>query len=115
MLEVSQRKSFPLDVLQNLTLNLSPNGKQLWAFGQDRGFAQLTFDPLQPSSLYTERPIAFVHDFATQRGQDERTALALHVLPIQGHSSVAATLFDGLDPSTAQTKFYSELEVGGIR
>jgi len=115
VLDLTERKSFPLDVLQNLTLNLSPNGKQLWAFSQERGFAQLTFDPLQPSSLYTERPIAFVHDFATERGSDERTALALHILPSQGHRSVAATLFDGLEPNTAQTKFYSELELGGIK
>ena len=66
----------------NLTLNLSPDGEQLWAFERDQtAFAQLTFDPLQPSSLYTQRPIAFVHDFATQHGGGERTALALHILP----------------------------------
>jgi hypothetical protein len=116
VLDLSERKSFPLDVLRNLTLNLSPTGEQLWAFGRDStGFAQLTFDPLQPSSLYTQKPIAFVHDFATQRGEDERTALALHILPSNGHSSVAATLFDGLDPSTAETKFYSDLELEGIK
>ena len=65
--------------------------------------------------ISTERPIAFVHDFATQRGGAERTALALHILASQGHSSVAATLFDGVDPNTAQTKFYSELELEGIK
>ena len=116
VLDLSQRKSFPLDALTNLTLNLSPAGEQLWAFERDaKGFAQLTFDPLQPSSLYTQRPIAFVHDFATQNGGGERTALALHILPNQGHSSVAATLFDGVNPNTAQTKFYSELELQGIK
>jgi hypothetical protein len=115
VLNLAERKSFPLDVLSNLTLNLSPNGKQLWAFGHDNGFAQLTFDPLQPSSLYTQQSISFVHDFATQRGDDERTALALHVLPSHGHQSVAATLFDGLEPSTAKTKFYSDIELMGIK
>jgi hypothetical protein len=114
VLDLSQRKSFPLDVLNDLTLNLSPNGKQLWAFGHDKGFAQLTFDPLQPSSLYTQEPIAFVHDFATLRS-DERSAMALHILSDNGHNSVAATLFDGLAPNTAKTKFYSELELGGIQ
>lgn len=114
VLDLTQQKSFPLDVLKNLTLNLSPNGQQLWAFGKDQGFAQLTFDPLQPASLYTEEPISFVHDFATARG-DERTVLALHVLSNHGHSSVAATLFDGTKPDTAQTNFYSELELEGIK
>jgi hypothetical protein len=116
VLDLAQRKSFPLDVLTNLTLNLSPNGEQLWAFERNAtGFAQLTFDPLQPSSLYTEKPIAFVHDFETQRGGDERTALALHILPSHGNSSVSATVFDGVDPNTAQTRFYSELELQGIK
>jgi hypothetical protein len=114
VLDLTQQKSFPLDVLTNLTLNLSPNGQQLWAFGTDRGFAQLTFDPLQPASLYTEEPIAFVHDFATAAG-DERSVLALHILSSRGHSSVAATLFDGLSPSTAKTKYYSELELEGVK
>jgi hypothetical protein len=115
VLDLTAQKSFPLDVLTNLTLNLSPNGEQLWAFGKDRGFAQLTFDPLQPASLYTEEPIAFVHDIATARGGDERTAMVLHILASNGHSTVAATLFDGHDPSTAKTRFYSELELEGIK
>jgi hypothetical protein len=116
VLDLAQRKSFPLDVLTNLTLNLSPNGEQLWAFGpQSTGFAQLTFDPLQPSSLYTQKPITFVHDFATQRGEDQRTVMALHLLPSQGHTSIAATLFDGLDPNTAKTKFFSELELEAVK
>ena len=115
VLDLTQQKSFPLDVLTNLTLNLSPNGRQLWAFGNDRGFAQLTFDPLQPASLYTEQRIAFVHDFATLVDDDSRSVMALHILPVRGHSSVAATLFDGVNPSTAKTKFYSELELEGVK
>jgi len=114
VLDLSERKSFPLDVLHDLTLNLSPTGKALWAFGDQRGFAQLTFEPLQPASLYTQADIAFVHDFATARGENERSALALHLLSSRGHASVAATLFDGTDPSTAKTKFYSSIELLGI-
>jgi hypothetical protein len=114
VLDLTQQKSFPLDVLKNLTLNLSPNGEQLWAFGTDKGFAQLTFDPLQPASLYTQKPISFVHDFATGQG-DERSALALHVMPMGTHSSVAVTLFDGLKPNTALTKFYAGLELEGVK
>lgn len=115
VLDLTQQKSFPLDVLTNLTLNLSPNGRQLWAFGTDRGFAQLTFDPLQPASLYTEERIAFVHDFATAADDGSRSVMALHVLSSRGHSSVAATLFDGVNPSTAQTQFYAELELEGVK
>lgn len=116
VLDMKQRKSFPLDVLTNLTLNLSPTGQQLWAFQKSStGFAQLTFDPLQPASLYTQKPIVFVHDFATQRGAKERSTLALHLLSSNGHQTVAATLFDGNDPNTAQTKFFSELELMGIK
>lgn len=115
VLDLAERKSFPLDVLTNLTLNLSPNGKQLWAFGKQHGFAQLTFDPLQPSSLYTQENIELVHDIATARGETERTAVVLHVLPSHGHSVLAATLFDGLEPSTAQTKFFTNIELMGIK
>jgi hypothetical protein len=115
VLDLSERKSFPLDTLSNLTLNLSPNGKQLWAFQQNAtGFAQLTFDPLQPASVYTEQPIAFVHDFATRNGQNERTALALHLGP-QSRASLGATLFDGNEPRTDVTKFFSALELRGIQ
>lgn len=115
VLDLAERKSFPLDVLSNLTLNLSPNGKQLWAFGNQHAFAQLTFDPLQPSSLYTQENISLVHDIATERGDDERSAIALHVLSSQGHASLAATLFDGGEPSTAKTKFFSNIELMGIQ
>ncbi|RYZ03114.1 MAG: hypothetical protein EOO73_28815 [Myxococcales bacterium] len=115
VLDLSERKSFPLDTLSNLTLNLSPNGQQLWAFQPNAtGFAQLTFDPLQPASLYAEEPIAFVHDFATSRGQNERTAIALHFLARRGSASLAATLFDGNEPRTDETRFYPALELRGI-
>jgi hypothetical protein len=115
VLDLAQRKSFPLDALTDLSLNLSPRGEQLWAFkAGSRGFARLTFDPLQPSSLYTQAAIDFVHDFATAKGDAERSALALHLLQHDGSYSIGATLFDGDDPNTAHTRFYSELELRGI-
>ncbi len=115
VLDLTARKSFPLDVLTNLTLGLSPDGQRLWAFNDDeRGFAQLTFDPLQPASLYTQEPVSYVNDFATEKGGG-RSAVALHFLPSRGHSSLAATLFDGAQPSTAETKFVSHLEWEGLK
>jgi hypothetical protein len=116
VLDLSERKSFPLDALRNLTLNLSPDGQRLWAFEPGTsGFAQLTFEPLQPSSLYSQEPIDFVHDFATQRSEAERSAMTLHVLPQNGGHTLAATLFDGLSPSSAHTKFYDAIELEGIK
>lgn len=115
VLDLAERKSFPLDVLTNLSLNLSPNGQQLWAYGKHRAFAQVTFEPLQPSSLYTQEDIRLVHDIGTAQGGAERTALALHVLPSQGHSTLAATVFDGVEPSTARTKFFANIELMGIK
>jgi hypothetical protein len=115
VLDLTAQKSFPLDALTNLTLNLSTNGRQLWAFGSSKGFARLTFDPLQPASLYTEQPIVFVHDFATARDPDERSLMALHLLTNGTHQTVAATMFDGDNPDTARTRFFSELELEGLK
>lgn len=115
VLDLAERKSFPLDVLDDLTLNISPNGEQLWAFGRDNRFAQLTFDPLQPASLYTQRAIVFVHDLPLESDEQQRTALALHLLESRGRHSLSATVFDGLKPNTARTKFYSNLELEGIQ
>ncbi len=79
VLDLAERKSFPLDLLDNLDLNLSPDGQRLWAFApQATGFAQLTFDPLQPTSLYTQQPIAYVHTSAPpRRGRAHRHRAAL--------------------------------------
>jgi hypothetical protein len=116
VLNLSERKSFPLDVLTNLTLNLAPDGQRLWAFDPNTTrLAQLTFDPLQPASLYTQRAISYVHDVETQR-ESERSAIALHLLPgAQSNPTLAATVFDALDPRTDDSRFFTSLELGGIR
>lgn len=116
VLDLSERKSFPLDALRDLELNLSPDGLRLWAYDPfTTGFAQLTFDPLQPSSLYTQQPIVYVHDVKTARGGDERTAIALHLSSHASGQTLGATLFDGVNPSTAKTKFVGNLELAGIK
>jgi hypothetical protein len=115
VLDLSERKSFPLDALRDLTLNISPDGQRLWAYDPfSTGFAQLTFDTLQPTSLYTEAPIIHVHDMETGNGS-ERSAIALHLLPAGGNSALAATLFDGMAPNTAETKFVGSIELMGIK
>ena len=117
VLDLAERKSFPLDLLTNLDLNLAPDGQRLWAYQpESTGFAQLTFDPLQPTSLYTQKPIAYVHDIRTARDDGERTAIAVHSLARSGGGfTLAATLFDGLDPSTSRTQFVGSLELSGIK
>ncbi len=116
VLDLTERKSFPLDALRDLTLNIAPDGKRLWAFDPfTTSFAQLTFDPLQPSSLYTEEPIVFVHDMKTGLGDASRSAVALHVLDKGRGKSLAATLFDGVDPDTSETKFVGNIELMGIK
>lgn len=116
VLDLSERKSFPLDVLKSLTLNLSPDGQRLWAFDRgSRRFAQLTFEPLQPSSLHTERPIDFVHDFATRAGASSRSVVALHFIEKGGGQTLAATLFDGLEPRSDRTRFFGALELEGVK
>lgn len=116
VLDLTERKSFPLDALRDLTLNVAPDGGRLWAYEPfTSGFAQLTFDPLQPTSLYTEAPILYVHELRTAAGGSERSAVALHVLAGEGGSTLAATLFDGVAPSSAKTKFIGSIELMGIK
>ncbi len=116
VLNLRERTSLPLDLLKNLTLNVSPDGQRLWAFDAGfNSFAQLRFDPLQPSSLSTQRPISYVHDVQTRLSPDMRSVMALHLLPSGSGSSLAATLFDGVQPETAGTRFFSALELGGVQ
>jgi hypothetical protein len=37
------------------------------------------------------------------------------LLPSRGFISVGATLFDGVSPRTDETRYYSSIELGGIR
>ena len=115
VLNLTERKSFPLDALRDLTLNIAPDGQRLWAYEPNSSaFAQLTFDPLQPTSLYTEVPLVHVHEVETGRGKDERSTIALHALSYGSDRSLAATLFDGVEPSTARTRFIGSIELMGI-
>jgi hypothetical protein len=114
VLDLSTRQSAPMKTSAGLTLDVAPDGQRVWAFQPgEPGFASVDFARLHPISLIAERSVSNVFDIAC--GQDaERSALALHLA--DGTSrGIAVTALDALAPSTASARFYSELELGGIR
>ena len=100
---------------KNLSLSLSPDGERLWAFAPDGNeLAQVSFSNLHPISLAVEAPIRGVFDvgrpnMASESGDGARSAIVLHADP-----GLAATVFDGLDPDGAVTRFYGGLAYGGL-
>ncbi len=99
----------------SLALSLSPDGERMWAFEQDDvEFAQVRFSDLHPSSLWAEEPIRGVFDvgrpnMASDNGDAARSLIVLHT-----GEGLAATVFDGISPDGAVTRFYGGLEYGGL-
>ncbi len=113
VLDLSTRQSAPMQTNSGLTLELAPDGQRVWAFKPgDPGFASVDFATLHPITLIAEREVSDVFDIAT--ADNRRSALALH-LSVGGVSGIGATVLDALAPSTANARFYSSLELGGIR
>ena len=113
VLDLSTRQSAPMQTTADLTIELAPDGQRVWAFSPGTtGFASVDFATLHPISLIAERALSDVFDIATADGQ--RSALALH-LGVNGTPGIGATVFDALAPTTANARFYSGLELGGIR
>ena len=100
---------------RSLALNLSPDGRRLWAFQQDgTDFAQVRFTDLHPVSLAAEAPIRGVFDvgrpnMGSEGGDQARSAIVLHT-----GAGLSATVFDGVDPDGAVTRFYGGLAYGGL-
>ena len=113
VLDLSSRQSAPMKTNAGLTLEVAPDGQRVWAFkpGQP-GFASVAFATLHPITLIAEREVSNVFDIASQSGR--RTALALH-LAVGGVSGIGATVLDALEPSTANARFFSGLELRGLR
>jgi hypothetical protein len=110
VLDLNQRQSFPMLGLSSLELRVAPDGNRLWAYtvhGTD--LARVTFSDLHPVSLSTQRPISAVFDIAQADGG--RSAVVLHSEAGQG---LGATVFDALQPDSAQSRFYSGFEFGGL-
>lgn len=98
-----------------LALSLSPDGERMWAFEEDGPkFAQVRFSDLHPSSNQVEEPIRGVFDvgrpnMASENGDPARSLIVLHA-----GEGLAATVFDGISPDGAVTRFYGGLEYGGL-
>jgi len=111
VLDLSTRQSAPMKTTAGLTLEVAPDGERVWAFKSGQaGFASVDFATLHPISLIAERAVANVFDIESGGG---RSAVALH-LSSGDRPGIAATVLDALAPSTANARFYSGLELGGL-
>ena len=111
VLDLSSRQSAPMKTNDGLSLEVAPDGQRVWAFKPgSSAFASVDFETLHPISLIAERPLSQVFDIEAIDGS--RSALALH---LGSSTGIAATVLDALAPSTANARFYSGIELGGIR
>jgi len=112
VLDLHTRESAPMKTSGALTLEVAPDGQRVWAYNPGQpGFASVDFAKLHPVSLIAERQVSQVFDIEGASGQ--RTAVALHLA--QGTTlGIGATVLDALSPSTANARFYSGLELGGL-
>jgi hypothetical protein len=114
VLDLAARRSSPMVTNgRTFQLTFAPDGqsRRLWAFapsGED--FSSLDLGTLNPTELHADSPIWNVFDVAQSGGATGRSAIVLH----QGSHDVGATLFDALEPDTANTRFYSGLAYGGL-
>jgi hypothetical protein len=113
VLDLHTRESAPMKTNGGLTLEVAPDGERVWAFNPGQpGFASVDFEKLHPVSLIAERQVSHVFDIESASGQ--RTAIALHLASGVG-IGIGATVLDALAPSTANARFYSGLELGGLK
>ena len=113
VLDLHTRESAPMKTNGGLTLEVSPDGERVWAYNPGQpGFASVDFAKLHPVSLIAERQVSNVFDIEGASGQ--RSAVALHLAAGTG-LGIGATVLDALAPSTANARFYSGLELGGLK
>jgi hypothetical protein len=113
VLDLHTRESAPMKTNGGLSLEVAPDGQRVWAYNPGQpGFASVDFAKLHPVSLIAERPVSNVFDIEGPAGQ--RTAVALH-LAAGIRPGIGATVLDALSPSTANARFYSGLELGGLK
>jgi len=113
VLDLHTRESAPMKTNGALSLEVAPDGERVWAYNPGQvGFASVDFATLHPVSLIAERRVSNVFDI--EGGSGQRTAIALH-LAGDLNSGIGATVLDALAPSTAYARFYSGLELGGVK
>jgi hypothetical protein len=110
VLDLRKRESFPLDTQgSGFRVKVSPDGERLWV-SQPLGseFSAVQLGNLHPAALYVGEPISGLFDI--QAGQDGRVALALHL-----NSGWSATVLNALSPDSAETAFFTALELEGLK
>lgn len=113
VLDLHTRESAPMKTNGALSLEVAPDGERVWAYSSGQlGFASVDFASLHPVSLIAERQVSNVFDI--EGGSGQRTAIALHLGAWDG-AGIGATVLDALSPSTAYARFYSGLELGGVK
>jgi len=113
VLDLHTRESAPMKTNGALALEVAPDGERVWAYSSGQfGFASVDFASLHPVSLIAERQVSNVFDI--EGGSGQRSAIALHLGGWQG-SGIGATVLDARSPSTAYARFYSGLELGGLK
>jgi hypothetical protein len=111
VLDLDKRQSFPmLTRASGYSLYVAPTGERAWAYQPgDPRFASMRFSDLHPVSLELQRDVSAV--FEVEQKDGGFAAVALHM----GDGALGATVLDAVDPDTADTRFYSELWLGGLR
>jgi hypothetical protein len=100
-------------------VSLSPDGARAWIFSAEGGTeiakADLGGDSLQIPTrpVYIEEPVDTVLDIDRADGGD--AALVLHRGTSGMHGALAVTVFDARDPESTDSRFFSELLLGGVR
>ena len=111
VLDLISRAVSPLQVPSGrAALVIAPDGQRMWAFspgGED--LAKLAFADLNPTPVKTEPAIDNVYDVARATGpKDGRSLIAIHKV-----GGVGATVFDALNPDTADSHRLSGLLLEG--
>ena len=97
VLDLQSRMASPLPTQGQASLEVSPDGKRMWAFQRNgTQLAAIDFATLTPVPLTTDLPIAGVFDIAAKGGGSGRSLIAVHQV-----GTLGATVFDALKPDTA--------------
>lgn len=115
LLDLKSRLSHPMRALSGFSLRLAPDGRRAWAFAPGAlQLAQLDFGNKHPASVAVERPVLDVFDIERTNGSG-RTLIALHGSgsSFDDRADLGATLFDALEPDSAESRFYSGLALEG--
>jgi hypothetical protein len=118
LLDLTKRAAYPLPTKgPGYTLSVAPDGGRFWAFFQGMNdFASTSLDNVHPiPSLVASLPVTALYDI--ERADKTRAALVMHGTDVPQYSQPtdpAVTLFDALEPNSADTRFFGGLLLGGL-